>query len=273
MGYDKKSKTQSNKAVTYTTSNENENNSNENVNTSNENIKENNKKPIINNEIISDTFVYKSSFCNKNCIIVANGAISDYNKSVELIDDNCFLIACDGGLNHIHNMRLTPDLIIGDLDSVDSNMLNFYNNVAIEKFSKYKDKTDLELAILKAIDLNFSNIKVLGACGNRTDHTVFNLLLLSSFSKYDIDLSIVNEKEEIVFINKTKAFYNKKGKTFSIVPISKTIDNISLFGAMYELFNDTLYLGSTRSISNIITKEELVVSFSNGEMLVIFTDI
>lgn len=114
--------------------------------------------------------------------LVANGKISKPKLLVDKIRAYPYLIAVDGGLNHCHKLGLKPDLIIGDLDSADKKILPLFDKVEKQVFPADKDKTDLELAIEYALEQGATRITVFAALGNRIDHTLVNIHLLSRHS-------------------------------------------------------------------------------------------
>ena len=73
-----------------------------------------------------------------------------------------------------------PDCIIGDMDSIDMDTLNFFKSqhedTRVENLEKDQDSTDLEKAI-RFIQTNFNQVKqkqivALPAFGGRIDHTL-----------------------------------------------------------------------------------------------------
>ena len=79
----------------------------------------------------------------------------------------------DGGANHAYSMNIVPDYIIGDLDSVNENIIEYYKvkKVKFEKFPQ-KDETDTELRIELSDKLKAKEIHLIGALGGRIDHTI-----------------------------------------------------------------------------------------------------
>ena len=63
----------------------------------------------------------------KICIIL-NGEIKnyDYINSVVVTGSYDYIICSDGGANHAYSMNIVPDYIIGDLDSVNGNIIEYY---------------------------------------------------------------------------------------------------------------------------------------------------
>ncbi|HHY79606.1 MAG TPA: thiamine diphosphokinase, partial [Thermoanaerobacter sp.] len=113
-------------------------------------------------------------------LIISNGDIKDYNFYEKLLKDVDMVICADGGANHAYQMKIKPDLIIGDFDSIKEEILEFYENegVRIEKFPPMKDETDTQLAMLKAIELGATDVTFIGVIGERFDHSYANLSLL-----------------------------------------------------------------------------------------------
>ena len=86
----------------------------------------------------------------KTALIVGNGEEAAKSIIEKLKYD--YIICADGGLEKASNYGIVPDIIIGDFDSVDANVLKQYENrVLIEKFPSEKDFTDMELAVEFAV--------------------------------------------------------------------------------------------------------------------------
>ena len=84
---------------------------------------------------------------HKKIAIVANGRIHDPAEVARLVKTHPFVVAADGGLVNCEAMGITPDLIVGDMDSTPPETLKRYKHIPIELFAVDKDKTDVELAI------------------------------------------------------------------------------------------------------------------------------
>jgi len=84
-------------------------------------------------------------------IIVSGGESTDaafFNSQAGKRDD-CLIIGCDGGSRHLKSWGIKPDVIIGDMDSIDAALLAYYDseNIKIIKYPANKDFTDTELAL------------------------------------------------------------------------------------------------------------------------------
>ena len=172
-------------------------------------------------------------------------------------------IAVDGGANHFYSMGLVPDLIIGDLDSIQPSLLEHFKGVPIQKFPEDKDHTDLELAI-NAIDLPAADqVVVFGALGERLDHTLGNLTLLS---RYPGKLSIESEKERCFVIDRFVELEMSPGQVLSLIPLNGPACDITTTGLKWELNKGKLnkyFLG----ISNEALGHRVAISVGSGDLL------
>ncbi|EMT40265.1 thiamine pyrophosphokinase [Thermoanaerobacter thermohydrosulfuricus] len=204
-------------------------------------------------------------------LIISNGDIKDYNFYEKLLKDVDMVICADGGANHAYQMKIKPDLIIGDFDSIKEEILEFYENegVRIEKFPPMKDETDTQLAMLKAIELGAKEITFIGVIGERLDHSYANLSLLLYLLNRNIKGKIVNEMNEIYLINKFIEVEGKKGELLSLLPYSKEVKGIYTKGLFYGLSGQSMDLEMPYGISNVFTEDKATIEIEEGLLLVI----
>ncbi|EIW01047.1 thiamine diphosphokinase [Thermoanaerobacter siderophilus] len=204
-------------------------------------------------------------------LIISNGDIKDYNFYEKLLKDVDMVICADGGANHAYQMKIKPDLIIGDFDSIKEEILEFYENegVRIEKFPPMKDETDTQLAMLKAIELGATDVTFIGVIGERFDHSYANLSLLLYLLNRNIKGKIVNEKNEIYLINKFIEVEGKKGELLSLLPYSKEVKGIYTKGLFYGLSGQSMDLEMPYGISNVFTEDKATIEIEEGLLLVI----
>ncbi len=202
-------------------------------------------------------------------IIFSNGQILDYN-SIK-IKDYDLIICCDGGIKHTKKLNIIPDYILGDLDSAPKDIVEYYKklDVKFKIVSSYKDETDTELGINFAIELGAKTIDLYGATGTRLDHTLANIHSLMIALKNSVEAKIINENNIIQLINKQIVFKNKIGTTISLIPLSTEVKGIVTQGFKYPLNNESLSIGLSRGISNVIVDEESKVTIKSGYMIVI----
>ena len=200
----------------------------------------------------------------KKYVIFLNG---EYKYSQEFMDklvsENAVCFCADGGANFAFKYGKIPKAIVGDLDSIEKNVL-------IKKFPKDKDFTDFEL-ILEEIhkikkDNNYlQQVFVVGGLGKRIDMTLSNLFIMEKYK----NLVFLQENEEIFYAEKSFILKNKKEYEFSIIPISEKVEKLTLKGFKFETDKIDVKRESSRLVSNVILENEASVEFKNGKLIII----
>ncbi len=207
---------------------------------------------------------------NTKCLIFASAEIYDYDFIIEYLNDST-IICCDGGIKHTKKLNIKPDFIIGDLDSADSEILDFYKNenVTIYQFPSKKEFTDLELCLDFAINNDFKEIFVFGAIGSRMDHTLTNIHLLKSSLEKGVKAYLLNENNFITLIDDKIRLSGKKGDFISLIPLTDIVKSVTTAGLAYPLCNEDLFLNSSRGISNVFSSDFADISIKGGLLLII----
>ena len=209
----------------------------------------------------------------KKFVIFLNG---EYKYSQEFMDrlvsEETICFCADGGANFAFRYGKIPEIIIGDLDSIEKKVLEYYKskNILIKKFPKDKDFTDFEL-ILKEINKISENknfvekIFVVGGLGKRIDMTLSNLFIMEKYK----NLVFLQENEEIFYAEKSFVLKNKKECEFSIIPISEKVEKLTLKGFKFETDKIDVKRENSRLVSNVILENEASVEFENGKLIII----
>lgn len=204
-------------------------------------------------------------------LIIASGTISDYNLLNSLVQEHNFILCADGGLNHLMQINTIPNLVIGDLDSISKESLDYIkqNNIQVAQFSIMKDETDTHLALNYLIEKEYNEITIVGGIGSRIDHTLGNIYLLRFLKEKKIKGRIINENNIIHLVDKFIKIIKKPGYYISIIPITTDGIDISIRGFLYPLVNEHIEFGSTRGISNEINCDFGTITINKGEALII----
>jgi len=205
--------------------------------------------------------------------IVSGGCVGNQSFLQEKIArmEHCLIICCDGSARHFQYLGIKPDVIIGDMDSIDPALLASYSTQGIKiiKYSAKKDYTDTELALDYALGLKPESIFIWGALGGRIDHTLANVFLLCKGQENGIRTYLVDEYGEAFVLDKEATFVNETGKTISLLALSPEVTGITLSGFLYPLKEGTLIMGESRGIGNIITDARASISVRQGKLLII----
>lgn len=203
-------------------------------------------------------------------VIIGNGEIYDYSFCHDIVQSADRIICADGGTRHAINMKLTPHVVIGDLDSSAARYIDYFRNKGVEiiQYSQDKDKTDTHICVEFALAFS-SNIIILGATGSRIDHMLANISLLRLGMEKGIPISIIDDKNNIRMIKDFIVLNGNKGDLFSLIPFTERVEGISTKGAHYELENAVMKLGDPYGVSNYFEEERVEVSIKTGYLLVI----
>ncbi len=208
-------------------------------------------------------------------LIIANGEIKDYTKVAKKLKDYTFnyVICCDGGVKHLKYLGITPNYIIGDFDSADGALVQQYRELGskIEEFEVDKDFTDSELGVNKAIDLDCNESILIGGTGGRIDHTMANLNLGLLALSNNCNLIIVDELNVVHTVIEKIEIKNKAGQNCSIMPITLELEGVTTKGLKYSLNNESVYLGQSRTVSNLVLDDVAEITISKGVAFVILS--
>ena len=205
---------------------------------------------------------------DKKAVIFASGPVSDYDYIKKSLSGCEYIICADGGVEHCKKCAITPNVIIGDMDSYDGEV----NEDILIKYPVEKDDTDTSLCIKYALENGYKSIEIFGAIGGRIDHSLANLQLMS-FVKENGANCILNDSLQTIFLlqNETKKIEIKKGTTVSLFSMSVKSDNITLEGLKYPLKNASLSSSFPLGISNIAIEDEIQITVGDGTLLVVFS--
>lgn len=209
-------------------------------------------------------------------VIFANGAIADYAATRRLLLPGDRLLAADGGALHCLALGLTPDLVVGDFDSLSAADLAELQarGARLAQFPARKDETDLELALLHAASETPDEILVLGALGDRWDMSLANLLLLAHPGLRAARISLVEAlgaRRQVAWLAQPEAaleIYGQPGDTVSLLPLAGDAHGVRTAGLEYPLVDETLAFGATRGISNVLVGQSGTVKLRAGLLLV-----
>ena len=115
----------------------------------------------------------------KNVSVILNGQMPTDDNIINQITNSDYIIAVDGSANKLFDLEIIPDVIIGDLDSLQN-----INNKNIELVkTPNQNKTDFRKTLEWCIEKNILNISIFGISGESEDHFLGNYYTLSDFGE------------------------------------------------------------------------------------------
>ena len=191
------------------------------------------------------------------------------------------IIAADGGLARARTLGLRPDVLVGDLDSLDPALLAAVEaeGIPVKRARTDKDESDTELALLEAMARGATRITVLGAFGGpRLDHALANLWLLAHpLAPAAIILLDAGSRAFLVQAPGadgeavTRSLPGPEGATITLLPFGGDVVGITTRGLAYPLRDEPLTVGPARGLSNVRTSADAAVTIRAGRLLVVET--
>ena len=115
----------------------------------------------------------------KNVSVILNGQMPTDDTIINQITNSDYIIAVDGSANKLFDLEIIPNVIIGDLDSLQN-----IKNKDIELVeTPDQNKTDFRKTLEWCIEKNILNISIFGISGESEDHFLGNYYTLSDFGE------------------------------------------------------------------------------------------
>lgn len=217
----------------------------------------------------------------KQAAIFLNGAYSEsersfYRRVIDQASGTSFVIAVDGALSLFHQLERKPDVVLGDFDSVAPEILAQFPDLPQISYPTNKDATDGELAMRYVLKQGFDFIEVFGAIDTRfeTDQMLANIfcleiaIALARKVKREIRARLTDHRQHIYLLdNSDLTLTGKQGDLLSVVPLSQ-ITNISLVGTKWELRDEVVGFGSSRTLRNEFAIDQVKLAIKGKAIVV-----
>lgn len=201
------------------------------------------------------------------CVIISGSPDTNVEEIKSLCTSDDFIVCADSGYSFAKKAGLTPNLIIGDFDSLKEELPQ---NTEVVKLNTHKDDTDTEHCVMECIRRGYKDFLLLGSIGGRTDHTFANIATLAFLSEYNYNGIARNNGEEIRILKEGSYEMNdKKGLIFSVFPYGCESVNVTYKGAEYMLNNKTLTYNVSRGISNVFVDDEAEITINRGRAILL----
>ena len=206
-------------------------------------------------------------------LLFANGDLPQVGWLRPYLTNATAVIAANGGNGHLYRLDHVPDIVIGDMDSLEEAVRDWIEaaNAQLIPYPTAKDETDLELALLYAAEHFTDEILVIGAFGGRLDQTLANVLLLLHPRLKGHSVVFVTLSERVWLVGRETAVRGKSGDTVSLIPLGGAVEIDSTNGLQWNLRQETLTCGPARGVSNVMVNDEATINVTSGYLLCIHT--
>lgn len=206
----------------------------------------------------------------KTCALV--GA-ADFNAEhfKELDEAGIFdmVIAVDGGFAHLEAIGREPDMAVGDFDS-----LGYVPRCRrVSRHPVKKAKTDMELALEKAIFWDNEELVVYGGLSGRLDHTLANLQVFAEFSEKGYYVTGIGDTFAVRCVTGPDVFELPEGLdagTVSVLSANDRAEGVIESGMEYSLDDEPLGNRTSLGMSNELVGERATVAVESGTLYVFY---
>lgn len=184
------------------------------------------------------------------------------------------VIAVDGGLGLAAELGWRVDLVVGDMDSVDPELLESARRggARIVAHPRDKDATDLELALDEARSGGVDRAVVIAADGGRMDHLLGSALVLGSPRWASIEIDAWLGGARLVPVHRVRRVEGRPGQLVSILPVGGHAGGVRTTGLRWPLRGETLLAGHGRGISNELLDAVAHISIDDGALVVVLPE-
>ena len=183
-------------------------------------------------------------------------------------DGEDIVIAADSGYNNAKKLGVTPEILIGDFDSIKGHPDDVDE---IIQLPCEKDVTDTQYAIEVAIKKGAREIVIICGTGGRFDHAISNMCILEGLYKKGIRATIVSGQNRIRYIKDTGFILirDKNYKYFSILAADEKVKGVTIEGGKYPLSKKTILREHQFAVSNEIEKNCALITVKKGGIYII----
>jgi len=196
-------------------------------------------------------------------IILADGIFPSHEVPLHMLSEAELIVCCDGAVGKLVNHGFSPDIIVGDLDSLTTEMKRKYENILY--FDPDQETNDLTKAVKWCVSNGKKDLVILGATGLREDHTLGNISLLAEYS-VTARVKMVTDHGILEAVKMTSAFDSFAGQQVSIFSINSSTA-VSSDGLRYPL-NSLVLDNWWKGTLNEATGERFTLRFTGGPLIV-----
>ena len=200
---------------------------------------------------------------NYDAIILANGEYPTHATPLSLLHNATYLACCDGAANTCVANGLTPDVIVGDGDSLSDEVRNRFAD-KLHRISE-QETNDLTKTVTYLRSIGKHYIAIVGATGLREDHTLGNISLLMEYMRMGVEVRSYTDYGVFVPCNGTCTFPCRPGQQVSV--FNFTAHGLCAHGLAYPLYDFTTWWQGTL---NRCTGTTLTIE-AQGEYLLFFS--
>lgn len=198
------------------------------------------------------------------CYIFGAGSFYGLPRPIE---KNDLVLAADGGWRVCQSLGLTPDLLLGDFDSLGE--IPAFDHIL--RLPVEKDDTDMLRAVKEGLARGEREFHLLGGMGGRrSDHTVANMQTLAYLAVHGARGWLYGDGERYTAICGADSLTLEKRDAgiLSVFCLGADARGVTIEGAQYELQNAALTAFFPLGVSNHFIGKTVRISLESGCLLI-----
>jgi len=206
----------------------------------------------------------------KKAFIYTGGTVFD-EYVIERPEATDLIIAADAGYLTAQRMGITPDVLLGDFDTLG--IENIPEGIECLRVPAEKDDTDTQLAVQVALERGATEIVIVGGLGGRVDHTLSSLAILEMLwerKERRVYAIFTDGKNRARFIRNSGVILpHEHYRFFSLIAADEKVKGITLEGCKYPLKNGQILRTHQWAVSNEVVGNCALVEIKRGGVWVI----
>jgi thiamine pyrophosphokinase len=181
------------------------------------------------------------------------------------------VVAVDSGLHVAQDLGVPMDLVVGDLDSVDTDRLEraVATGAVVDRHPVDKDVTDLELGLDAARAAGTDRIVVLASAGGRLDHLLGVVAALGAPRLDGVEVEAHIGPARVLPVHDRRELGGRPGELVSLLAVGGPAVGVRTEGLKWTLDGATLEPGSGWGLSNRFVTDTAVVEVAAGRLVVV----
>ena len=205
-------------------------------------------------------------------VVVITGAGAIAPEVVRHVPVDAVVIAADGALDHALEAGLSPAGLVGDMDSISDEGLDWARRHAtIERHDPDKEHTDTELALHMAADLKPARLILIGA-GGRLDHVLAAIGALGQARLTGIptvEAWWADQWVRVVHGPGQTTLDLAPGSTLSLLAMHGPCTGVTITGVRWPLHQAELAPLVGVGVSNVALGDRVTVRVSTGVLTIV----
>jgi len=198
-------------------------------------------------------------------VVLADGRFPGAPHCLEVLDGAGMVICCDGAAGRLLEYGRTPDVIIGDMDSLSEELKERFASIIVE--IEDQESNDLTKAMRYCREQAYKKATILGATGHREDHSLGNISLLLEYNRF-MEVDMISDHGIFFPARDREKIPSYPGERFSIFSLDNRV-RVTSNGLLYPLAGLRLTHWYTASL-NEATGHEFILEYHSAYPLIVF---